>query len=130
MDARVRVTLGMGVEEKGVMQNKFYTLPLEMDAINSLTLSWTIVHPIDENSPLYGFGDDDFRRLEGELMVSVTAYDDLFSTTVAQRTSYTFEEIVYGAKFEMMYNENEDNTKTILHLDKIDRYTVAEMPSF
>jgi len=129
MDARVRVTLGMNIEQNGVMENKFYTLGLEMDSINALTLSWTIVHPIDEDSPLYGFSESDFSKTEGEVMVSLTAFDDLFSTTVAQRTSYTFDEIVYGAKFEMMYSENADNTQTILHLDKIDRYAKVEMPT-
>jgi inward rectifier potassium channel len=125
-DANVKMTLGMGVEENGKIVNKFYSLPLEMEKINALTLSWTLVHPITENSPLYGFAEEDFENTEGEVLVYINAFDDLFSTTVATKTSYTFEEIVYGAKFEMMYTENADNTKTILHLDKIDSFTKVD----
>ncbi|HEX9980689.1 MAG TPA: ion channel [Flavobacterium sp.] len=119
-DAEAKLTLGMSVPENGVTVNKFYSLELELERINALTLSWTLVHPITEKSPLYGFTEEDFRNTEGEVMVYVKAFDDLFSTTVAARTSYTFDEIVYGAKFEMMYTENEANTKTLLFIDRLD----------
>jgi inward rectifier potassium channel len=122
LDAEAKMTLGMGVEENGVMTIKFYVLDLEMTKINALTLSWTLVHPITENSPLYDFTKEDFERIEGELIVYLKAFDDMFSATVATRTSYTFEEIQYGAKFDMMYFENENNTRTILQLDKLNSY--------
>lgn len=123
IDAEARMTLGMSVEEKGKMVNKFYQLDLELHKINALTLSWTLVHPITEDSPFYGFTDEDFKNTEGEVIVYLKAFDDVFSSTVSTGTSYTFNEIVYGAKFDIMYEENDDNTKTILHLDKIDSYT-------
>jgi inward rectifier potassium channel len=122
IDAEARMTLGMSIIEDGTLVNKFYSLDLELAAINSLTLSWTLVHPITEESPFYGFTADDFKNTEGEVIVYVKAFDDLFSATVAARTSYTFDEIVYGAKFTIMYTENEANTRTILHLDKINSY--------
>jgi len=46
---------------------------------------------------------------------------------VTTSTSYTFDEIVYGAKFEIMYSENEDDTKTILFLEKLDSFNPAEV---
>jgi inward rectifier potassium channel len=122
LEAEARMTLGMVVEENGVPVNKFYTLQLEMAKISTLSLSWTLVHPINEESPFYGFTAEDFKNTEGEVIVYLKAFDDLFSNTVAASTSYTFDEIVYGAKFEMMYAENDDQTKTILHLDKLNGY--------
>ncbi len=122
IDAVANITLGMSIEEEGIMVNKFYTLDLEMSIINSLNLSWTLVHPINENSPIFGFKQEDFDSIDGEIMVFIKAFDDMFSTTVATRTSYTFKEFVYGAKFEMMYGENIDNTKTNLYLDKLNSY--------
>lgn len=127
IDAEARMTLGMIVNENGKMVNKFYTLQMEMQKINSLTLSWTLVHAIDEESPFYGFSKDDFANIEGEILVYVKAFDDLFSTTVATSTSYTFDEIIYGAKFTMMYAENEENTTTILHLDKINSFVKMDI---
>jgi len=121
-DAEAKMTLGMRVSEGGKMINKFYSLELELNKINTLALSWTLVHPITENSPLYQMGKDDFEKLEGEVLVYIKTFDDMFSTTVAARTSYTFDEVIYGAKFEIMYTENGANTKTILHLDKLNTY--------
>lgn len=121
-DARAKVTLAMSIEEDGKKTNRFYNLELELDKINALSLSWTLVHPITENSPLYNFTEDDFRKIHGEILVIITTFDDMFSNTVVARTSYTFEEIIYGAKFETMYNRSEDGSKTILHLDKLNQY--------
>ncbi|SEO37908.1 inward rectifier potassium channel [Flavobacterium sp. CF108] len=121
-DAIAKVTLGMSVEENGQRVNKFYNLNLEIDRINALSLSWTLVHPIDEKSPLYNFTEEDFKSTHGEILVFITTFDDMFSNTVAARTSYTFSEIIYGAKFKIMYNRSKDNTKTILHLDKLDQF--------
>jgi inward rectifier potassium channel len=126
-DAEAKITLGMTIEENGLMTNKFYSLELELDKINALTLSWTLVHPITENSPLYQFGKEDFETIEGEILVYVKTFDDMFSTTVVARTSYTFQEFIYGARFEVMYTENENNTKTILHLDKLNAFYKADL---
>ncbi|KLT70826.1 ion channel [Flavobacterium sp. ABG] len=121
-DATAKVTLGMSIEEDGKMTNKFYSLALELSHINALSLSWTLVHPITENSPLYNFTEDDFKKIHGEILVFITTFDDMFSNTVAASTSYTFDEVVYGAKFETMYDRSDDGSKTILHLDKLNRF--------
>lgn len=121
-DAKAKITLGMSIEENGVKTNKFYKLDLELDQINALSLSWTLVHPITEKSPLYNFTEDDFKKIHGEILVFITTFDDMFSNTVAARTSYTFDEIIYNAKFETMYNRSKDGSKTILHLDKLNHY--------
>jgi len=122
MDAEARMTVGMIVMENDVPVNKFFPLPLEIRQISTLSLSWTLVHAIGEDSPFYGFTKEDFDAAEGEVIVQVKAFDDLFSTTVAASTSYTFDEIVYGAKFEIMYAENESKTKTILYLGKLNSF--------
>ncbi|WP_035649611.1 ion channel [Flavobacterium sp. ASV13] len=121
-DATAKITLGLSLEENGERVNKFYNLELELDRINALTLSWTLVHPITENSPLYNFTEEDFKKTHGEILVFITTFDDMFSNTVAARTSYTFDEIIYGAKFVTMYNRSKNASKTILHLDKLNQY--------
>lgn len=126
-DAKAKVTLGMSIEENGLKTNKFYNLELELDQINALSLSWTLVHPITKNSPLYNFTAEDFKKIHGEILVFITTFDDMFSNTVAARTSYTFDEVMYGAKFETMYNRSKDNSKTILHLDKLNSYELVNL---
>jgi len=126
-DAEVKITLGMGIEENGEMKNKFYSLELEMQKVNSLNLSWTLVHPITENSPLYQFTREDFAKGNGEFFVFIKTFDNMFSNTVATGTSYTFEEVIYGAKFKPMYARNDDNSKTVLHLDKLNDFDKVDL---
>ena len=126
-DAEVKVTLAMHIEENGKMVNKFYNLDLEIDNVNSLALSWTLVHPITQNSPFYQFTKDDFQTINGELFVFMKTFDDMYSSTVATAASFTFKELVYGAKFDIMYTENDDKTKTILDLDKLDSFTKVHL---
>ncbi len=126
-DAEAKVTLGMSVEENGKVTNKFFPLQLEYEKVNALTLSWTIVHPITEDSPVYGFTKEDFENTRGEILVFIKAFDDMFSNTVVARSSYTFKEIVYGAKFIPMYHRNEEANKTILDLEKLNIFNSADI---
>lgn len=126
-DAEAKITLGMSVEENGKLVNKFYALDLELEKINALSLSWTLVHPISEDSPLFQFTKDDFATINGEIVVFVKTFDDMFSNTVAIRTSYTFDEVIYGAKFQPMYTRSVDNSKTILNLDKLNSYDIVTL---
>lgn len=121
-DAFARITMRRSDNENGAMTNRFFALDLELDRINVLSLSWTLVHPITSESPLYGISAEDFASINGEFIVHLTAFDDMFSNTVATRTSYTFDEVIYGAKFDSMYTRNESNSKTILHLDLLNSY--------
>jgi inward rectifier potassium channel len=118
-DAECRLTLGLIIDEDGKKVNRFYPLDLEYSKVNALTLSWTIVHPIDETSPLYNFTEQDFANNHGEVIVFIKAFDDKFSNTVVSRSSYTFEEINYGARFKPMFHRDHDQAITVLELDKI-----------
>ena len=120
--------MGMQIEENGRLANKFYTLDMEISKINSLALSWTIVHPIDEKSPFYGFSPEDIKNTKLEILVFVKAFDEVFSNTVVERTSYVSEEIVWGAKFKLMYHPSEDKTTTILDLSKLNEFERIEIP--
>lgn len=126
-DAEAKLTLGLMVEENGKLVNRFFPLELEFDKINTLTLSWTLVHPITENSPLYKLTPTDFATLRGEVMVFVKAFDDMFSNTVVARTSYTFPEIIVGAKFIPMYHSNPGSNNTVLDFTKLGAYNTVDI---
>ena len=121
-DAEAKMTLGMTIEENGKLVNKFYNLDLELSKVNALTLSWTLVHPITESSPLYNLTEDDFQNITGEILVFIKVFDDMFSTTVVKRTSYSFNEVVFGAKFLPMFSRSTDDNRTLLHIDKLNLF--------
>ncbi len=127
-DADVIVSTAIEVIENGVPKSNFYRLEIQMSKINTLALNWTVVHKIDENSPFYGFTEEDFKNTDIEIIVQIRAFDEVFSNTVVQRTSYVSGEIVFGAKFLPMYSPSKDNLSTILDLDKINEYQKTELP--
>jgi len=120
MDAEVKLTLA--IKDEATNKNTFYNLKLEISRVNTLTLSWTIVHPIDENSPFYNITLEDLENGKAEMMVFAKAYDESFANAVVARTSYVANEFVYGAKFNLMYHPSEDKTYTILDIEKLDSY--------
>ena len=83
----------------GVRTRVFDQLPLERQRVIFFSLSWTIVHPIDEASPLYGVTATELCETEAEFLVLLSGTDDIFSQTVHTRSSYTCNEVLWGARF-------------------------------
>lgn len=127
-DAEAQVTLALHVSEEDKMITRFYQLPLEITRVTSLALSWTIVHPITDDSPLALFTEQQMIDARLEVVVNIKAFDDHFSNTVQQRTSFTHNELVYGARFLPMFERGKGGSYTVLELDKINLYTEAELP--
>ena len=128
-EAEAKINLAMQLEENGKMVNRFFNLDLEISKINALALSWTIVHPINEKSPLYNFNYTDMVNAKIEALVFVKAFDEVFSNTVVQRFSYIASEIVWGAKFRMMYHADKSKNATVLDLNKLNDYEKIELLS-
>jgi inward rectifier potassium channel len=86
-NVEVTVTFGL-TETNETAQFKFYQLPLERNRIDSLPMNWTIVHPINEDSPLYGFTEGDLR---GQTQKYMFWYGDLmmFSPTLFYKEHLT-----------------------------------------
>lgn len=107
---------------------RFINLELEFAKINALSLSWTIVHPIDEKSPLFGLSYDEFLELKAEVLLLFKAFDDTYSQQIHTRLSYAANEFVWGAKFVPMYRRSEDGKTTLLELNKIGQYQLVTLP--
>lgn len=126
-DADVTLSTAIEINEEGTLKSNFYRLETQLSKINTLALNWTIVHKIDENSPFFGFSADDFKNTNIEIIVHVRAFDEVFSNTVVQRSSYVSREIIYGAKFISMYYPDKEKDSTVLDLDKINEYQKVEL---
>ena len=126
-EVEVKLTVAMRIQESGKTMNRFYPASLEISKINALPLSWTVVHPIDEKSPLYGLNTDDMKSAGMEILVFLKAFDEVFSNTVVTRTSYVADEIIWGGKFKIMYYPSEDKTTTILDLDRLNDYDKIDL---
>jgi inward rectifier potassium channel len=121
-NVEIRVNIGLQVQVDGRAEYRYYDLELERTKVESLPMNWTVVHPIDEKSPLQGFSYEDMKASDVEIYVLIRGFDDVYSNVVQQRTSYTFEEIKFNNKFIPMYRESDDGKTTILELHKLNGY--------
>lgn len=103
---------------------KYYFLKLEMSKVDLLATSWTLVHPIDEDSPIYEMTIDDLKSKNVEIIVQLQGYDESYSQEIHSRTSYKSEEIIWGAKFISIMGHDKDGS--ILKLDGLDLYELTE----
>jgi inward rectifier potassium channel len=112
-------------EQNGKTIRRFQRLKLEVEKINFLAMSWTIVHPVNPQSPLYNLSPKDLEELDAEFMVSIKAIDDTYVQQIYARTSYKWEEIIWNAKFESMLERHPGKPLT-LDLNKLSVYHTAE----
>ncbi len=115
----IKVNVAMLVEERGKMTYKFYDLDLERSHVESLPMNWTVVHPLNQDSPLFEYATEDLKKADVEIYVTVRGFDDVYSNVVQQRTSYTYDEILFGRKFVQMYRESDDGKTTIVELQRL-----------
>jgi inward rectifier potassium channel len=89
--------------DRGQTVRRYRLLPLERNKVTFFPLAWTIVHPIDGNSPIAGKSREDFEREEAEILVLLTGVDETNEQTVHARTSYRWDEIVWNARFQSVF---------------------------
>jgi inward rectifier potassium channel len=124
MELEARVML-MTVEMKDGKQSRQYLpLKLERDKVLFLPLTWTVVHPIDEESPLRGRTAEDLANAQMEVLILLKAYDDTFSQTVLSRYSYRHDEIRWNKRFAPAFAVDSAGDM-VLELEKLGYFNEA-----
>jgi inward rectifier potassium channel len=95
---------------------QFYNLDLERSHVDSLVLNWTVVHPIDSNSPFAGLTVEQIKALQPEVSALLIGFDEVYSSTVMARNSYALSDLLFGFRFAPMYFRGKSNTKLDLSL--------------
>ena len=126
IELQVQVILSW-IEDGGeAYARRFHFLPLERDRVPFFSLNWTIVHPIDDQSPLHGVDVATLQRRQAEFTILLTGMDETFSQIVHARSSYRAEEIVEGARFVRMFQLADDG-RTELDIRRIDEHEPADL---
>ncbi len=115
----VKVTLSLSASGNGPTNRRFHQLTLERSRVDFFPLSWTIVHPIDEESPLHGYTAESLRQADAEFIILLTALDDSASQTVHTRSSYKFNELAWGAKFSNIYEPLADDEPITIDVGRL-----------
>ena len=115
MDLRARMLVSF--QERGSAR-VYRPLELERESVVLFPLNWTVVHPISEQSPLFGKTKEELRKLDAEFIIVLKGYDETFSQEIHSLHSYRHDEILWNSKFNVMYEPNPDGSTT-LHVDQI-----------
>jgi inward rectifier potassium channel len=104
---------------------KFQNLSLERERVNFFPLTWTVVHPIDEASPLHGKTPAELEELQAEVLILIKGFDDTFSQSVNARYSYRYDEMEWGARFSPAFYINEAG-QIVLNVDEVGKFARVE----
>jgi inward rectifier potassium channel len=109
------------LDASGQPIRRFMALSLERDTITFFPSSWTVVHPIDENSPFYGMNQADFEKSLPEVMILMSGFDETFDQNIFSRYSYALDEIEWGAKFIKIFGFDTEG-QAIINLGQINDF--------
>jgi inward rectifier potassium channel len=114
LEAQVRMTLVRNVVTRdGEFMRRFYDMRLVRSQTPIFVLTWTAMHPIDEDSPLYGMTPEELEEVEAEIVVTLTGLDETFAQTIHTRHSYIASEIVWNARFADILSRLPDGRRAV-----------------
>ncbi len=118
----IECQIGFAYNDPVTKKRAFHFLELERNRINFLPLSWTIVHPIDDKSPIYGLTEENFHLGDAEFVILVKAINDTYFQTVYSRMSYKADEIEWNAKFIPVPQTPHKNGSISININDLHEY--------
>lgn len=100
VEATLRISaLKPEVTAEGERMRRFHDLVLTRSQTPLFTLTWMVIHIIDEQSPLFGETEASLQAMNIRFIVTLTGIDSTFAQTVHARTSYFADDVVWGGRF-------------------------------
>jgi inward rectifier potassium channel len=100
LEANLRVVLMRDeISEEGEFMRRFHELKLERNYSPSFTLSWTAIHNIDRDSPLYGCTAESLAQVNAQIIVSLSGIDETIANAIHSRHTYTAADILFDRRF-------------------------------
>ncbi|MFN0049640.1 MAG: ion channel [Cytophagales bacterium] len=127
IECEIQIIVRLKVTNDGITNTTFINLPLERSKVATLALNWTIVHALDDESPIKNYSAEDLANAEAEFLISLKLFDNTYSQIIHTRSSYKFDEMIWGAKFKPMFHRSEGGNSTVLELDKISAYELVDL---
>jgi inward rectifier potassium channel len=128
VDVRARVLASLVDRNDPVRGRRFVQLQLERSEVTFFPLTWTIVHPVTPDSPLHGLDQQALAEGDYEFLVIVSGTDETFAQVVHARSSYRHDEILWGAKFQNIFNPPDAEGKLSVDVERMDNVDVVELP--
>jgi inward rectifier potassium channel len=114
LEAQVSVALLRDEDTgEGISMRRFHDLPLVRARTPMFSLTWTVMHPIDEKSPLHGATTETLAAQSAEIAVALIGLDATVSQTVQARYSYFASEIFWNRRFADIISRGADGSRVI-----------------
>lgn len=114
LEAQVNVSLLTSeITQEGQTMRRFYDLPLFRDRSSLFALTWTVMHPINESSPLYDITLDKMLTDEMEILITLTGIDQTVSDNIHAHHSYIPTEIFWNHQFVDILTKTQDGRRSI-----------------
>ncbi len=114
IEAQVRLFLMRDeVSLEGEYMRRFYLLNLTRDRTPRFTLSWTIMHPIDEESPLWQATAESLAKTRAMIMVSLSGIDETISHSLHAPYSYSANDILWSHRFADIIHQTSEGHQYI-----------------
>lgn len=111
----------INITEKGAgggFERQFYELSLQRDRIMYLPTMWTVVHKMDDKSPLHKYTEEELKGLEVEIYILFKYHEEAFNQELYQLHSYDFSQLKLNYKFDSSYSFDEEGYTVVDH-DKL-----------
>lgn len=114
LEAQIRVSLLQDERTvEGDTIRRFHDLALVRSQTPVFALTWTVMHKIDAGSILSGASLEDLKKVEAEILVTLTGLDETFSQTVHARHSYFSHDIHWNKRFVDIFGPPVDGVRHI-----------------
>lgn len=111
--AEARLSVMVDSEVGGVRMRRWVDLKLARSNNPAFALTWMIMHPIDEDSPLRSWLEDRGNADGGEIIVILSGTDEISGQTVHARWAYGAEDLRWGARFHDIVGFDDKGWRTI-----------------
>jgi inward rectifier potassium channel len=112
------------VSKEGTRIRRLYDLKLIRDHHPMFILSWSIMHVIDETSPLYGATAESLAAVDAGLILSLSGTDETTHQTMYHRELFTHEALRWNHIYaDFLYADAEGND----HVDFGRLHEISEM---
>lgn len=107
--AQLRASINRAeLTREGERYYRYHELKLTRDYAPALSRTWTVIHTIDETSPLHGADAAQLAAWDAELTVSVTGLDDITMQTIHASRSYDYPDLRWNTKLATMLSTRKD----------------------
>jgi inward rectifier potassium channel len=114
LEAQVSVMLLRDeISAEGVEMRRFHELRVSRPHTPAFALSWTVIHPIDETSPLAGESRESLLRAHAQIIVSIVGIDETFAQSIYARHTYDAADILWHRRFADILGRAEDGHRQI-----------------